>query len=112
MAWMRFSSYKKRIWDIQYQGSEIHIVFVIRKKSYWGPRVEVKWTTSKFKSVAFSFECPYKHYPKWDEVFAHLRRSLTYGLNQSTRQVTDIMLGVQKDKPHPIHRTVRISRAV
>lgn len=116
MSWINFSSYRKRIWNIEYRGSKIHLVFKHVYGSKWrrsNSFVEVTWSTSKFRGVKFNFLHPFDKDKYWPEViFVNLRRSLAYGLNQNTREVTDRLLQVDPNKPHPIHKMVRTSKGL
>lgn len=121
MSWMEFSNYDKRIWDINFQDNKIHLAIVVKLKRHTSPYVEVTWTADKFRNVKFSFRSPYRYKHRkgydrtgvdWKIVFSKLRISLAYGLNQSSRAVTDRLLQVGKNQPHPIHQMVRTSKAI
>lgn len=108
LSWITFSNYQKRIWDIEYQGCKIHLVFVVRDTPAWHPsnRIEVSWSTDKFKGAKFHLRRFPLHGTKWKEVFVELRKSLAYGLNPAAKAATDRLLELNKgqNKPHPIHR--------
>lgn len=110
-----FSNYDKWTWDIVHQGAKVHLVFRDRYNYLQCAQVEVTWTTTKFNAVKFNFNVQYdwrKSGPNWKEVFRKLRISLSYGLNQSAREVTDRLMSVDPAKPHPIHNMVRTSRSL
>lgn len=110
-----FSNYDKWTWDIVYQGSKVHLTFKDRYNYLQCAKVEVTWTTTKFNAVKFNFDVPYNWRvsgPNWKEVFSKLRISLAYGLNLSARAVTDRLMSVEANKPHPIHNMVRTSKSV
>lgn len=115
MAWMRFSNYRKRFWKINYDGTVVYITLVDKKmklsKSRW---TEVRWRAAKFSGVDFKFNIHsnYVKGPDWKEVFKHLRISLAYGTNQSSRKVTDKIMNIKEKSQNPIHFTRRTSKAL
>jgi hypothetical protein len=86
--------------------------------SVYVTRVDVLWSTDRFKSVKFEvaerIEHPWGDDRKvpYRELFRKLRVSLSLGLNPKARDAANALMHIDKDKPHPIHRMIRTSRSL
>lgn len=113
MSWMYFrnSLYKKRIFDIEYGGTEIHIVIKVQFKRYQKSVLTITWSAAK--SRGSQYEITEGWYPKrvvkwvatpappYRAAFKKLRASLSYGLNVRSRAVTERLMAANNQVlPH------------
>lgn len=121
MSWKHFrnSLYKKRFFDIEYGGTEIHIVVKVQFKQYHKSVITVTWSAAKFKGSQFEIveEWQPTRVVKWiatpappyKAAFKKLRASLAYGLNVKSRAVTEKLMSAN-GQVIPHKRTQRSGR--